>query len=193
MDKYDKLKELKELFDNGLLEQDEFNNLKNQILFNDKTEIENDSELPQKYISDYQSKNEKSKKSSTGATILYIIIGIMLFAFVKKTFFKTDSYVITPITTEVNGKTKEINSNDYSDEYSNGLHGSSNQNNNSNQNSNSYQNNGSYHMGNDGRVYENNSCSLCKGTGIETGRNIATGELEGRICPMCDGRGVRSY
>lgn len=54
-------------------------------------------------------------------------------------------------------------------------------------------NNSGYSMGNDGRVYENNACGLCKGTGIETGRNIATGELEGRICPMCDGKGVRSY
>jgi hypothetical protein len=48
-------------------------------------------------------------------------------------------------------------------------------------------------LGNDGRVYEKNACGLCKGTGIETGRNIATGEKEGRICPMCDGKGVRSY
>lgn len=54
-------------------------------------------------------------------------------------------------------------------------------------------NNSDYGMGNDGRVYEKNACGLCKGTGIETGRNIATGELEGRICPMCDGKGVRSY
>lgn len=52
---------------------------------------------------------------------------------------------------------------------------------------------GDYHMGNDGRVYENNKCSLCKGTGIETGKNIATGETQERICPMCEGRGVRSY
>ncbi|MDR7210920.1 hypothetical protein [Flavobacterium piscis] len=50
-----------------------------------------------------------------------------------------------------------------------------------------------YKMGNDGRVYEQNKCPLCKGTGIETGRNVATGETEGRICPMCEGRGVRSY
>lgn len=54
-------------------------------------------------------------------------------------------------------------------------------------------NNSDYGMGNDGRVYEKNACGLCKGTGIETGRNIATGEQEGRICPMCDGKGVRSY
>lgn len=57
----------------------------------------------------------------------------------------------------------------------------------------SNQANNSYNQGNDGRIYENNACSLCKGTGIETGRNFATGENEGRICPMCDGRGVRSY
>lgn len=57
----------------------------------------------------------------------------------------------------------------------------------------SIQHYGEYHEGSDGRVYENNSCSLCKGTGIESRRNIATGELEQRICPMCDGRGIRSY
>lgn len=183
MDKYDKLKEIKELFDNGLLDQKEFINIKKQILFNDKAESENDSELHQEYVSDYREKSEISKKSSTLATIIYIIIGIVLFAFVKKTLFKTESYVTTPITTEDNGNPKEINSN----EYSKGLYDNGNQNNNNYQNSNSYQ------MGNDGRVYENNACSLCKGTGLETGRNIATGEVEGRICPMCDGRGVRSY
>lgn len=54
-------------------------------------------------------------------------------------------------------------------------------------------NEGGYKKGNDGRLYEQNKCSLCKGTGIETGRNVATGKTEGRICPMCEGRGVRSY
>lgn len=48
-------------------------------------------------------------------------------------------------------------------------------------------------VGKDGRIYESNPCSLCNGTGIESGRNIMTGEVEGRICPMCDGKGVRSY
>lgn len=52
---------------------------------------------------------------------------------------------------------------------------------------------GDYHVGKDGRVYENNKCTLCKGTGVEKGRNVATGEPQGRICPMCDGKGVRSY
>lgn len=52
---------------------------------------------------------------------------------------------------------------------------------------------GDYYMGNDGRVYENNKCGLCKGTGVERGRNIATGGEQGRICPMCDGRGIRGY
>ena len=45
----------------------------------------------------------------------------------------------------------------------------------------------------DGRIYETDVCSLCKGTGIEksTAPNL-TGEV-GRKCPMCEGRGVRSY
>jgi hypothetical protein len=55
------------------------------------------------------------------------------------------------------------------------------------------QSNGSYNVGSDGRIYENNKCSLCKGTGIEKGRNIVTGKIDERICPMCEGRGVRSY
>jgi hypothetical protein len=50
-----------------------------------------------------------------------------------------------------------------------------------------------YHMENDGRVYENDKCELCRGTGIEKGQNIISGKVEGRICPMCEGKGVRSY
>jgi hypothetical protein len=52
---------------------------------------------------------------------------------------------------------------------------------------------GDYRKDNDRRVYEKNNCSLCKGTGVEKGRNMATGESQSRICPMCEGRGVRSY
>ena len=47
---------------------------------------------------------------------------------------------------------------------------------------------------NDGRLYETDACSMCKGTGIE--KNTAQdvfGGADGRKCPMCDGRGVRSY
>ncbi len=39
-------------------------------------------------------------------------------------------------------------------------------------------------------------CSLCKGTGIEENRARGTGfgdDEYGRICPMCNGRGERSY
>ncbi len=49
-----------------------------------------------------------------------------------------------------------------------------------------------YHTGRDGRVYENKHCGLCGGDGLEEGKNI-NGDVERRICPMCDGRGVRSY
>jgi len=49
-----------------------------------------------------------------------------------------------------------------------------------------------YHTGRDGRVYENKHCGLCGGDGLEEGKNI-NGEIERRICPMCEGRGVRSY
>ena len=51
---------------------------------------------------------------------------------------------------------------------------------------------GDYHMGNDGLIYENNKCQLCKGTGIETANNLMGGQ-DSRVCPMCDGRGVRTY
>lgn len=61
-------------------------------------------------------------------------------------------------------------------------------------NSQNYQNDpDGYHMQNDGRVYENDKCELCRGTGIEKGQNIISGKVEGRICPMCEGKGVRSY
>lgn len=189
MDKYDKLKELKEMLDSGLLEEVEFNNLKNQILFKTETDDESDAELHKKYISDYQINSEKSKKMSTSAIILYTIIGIVLFAFMKGTFFKKEEPI--QITTDGKDRSAELERNNYTNENSemddNTIQSNSYQNNNSNMNNNGY------HMGRDGRVYENNACSLCKGIGIETGRNIATGELEGRICPMCDGRGVRSY
>ena len=44
----------------------------------------------------------------------------------------------------------------------------------------------------DGRVYDNNACSLCKGTGIEKNRSSFSNEY-GRVCPMCDGKGRRGY
>lgn len=185
MDKYDKLKELKEMFDNGLLEESEFNKLKKQILF--KTET--DSELPRNYVSDYQSISEKPKRMSTSATILYTIIGIMLFAFVKKTFFKADE----PIQIATENRSAELESNNYANEHKEPNYNTNQRSDYQNNNNNSNMDNNGYHMGRDGRVYENSACSLCKGTGVETGRNIATGELEGRICPMCQGRGVRSY
>ena len=49
-----------------------------------------------------------------------------------------------------------------------------------------------YTQGNDGKVYETDMCSMCKGTGIEENRSTFSDEA-GRICPMCDGKGVRSY
>lgn len=48
-----------------------------------------------------------------------------------------------------------------------------------------------YNVGSDGMIYEQKKCSLCSGTGIES--NIATEEVQSRICPMCQGRGVKSY
>jgi len=55
--------------------------------------------------------------------------------------------------------------------------------------------NNSYSTGSDGKVYENNPCGLCGGTGIEVGtaRNSVTGEKERRICPACDESGHVSY
>lgn len=52
-----------------------------------------------------------------------------------------------------------------------------------------------YTTGSDGKIYENAACSLCGGTGIETAtaRNPATGEMESRVCPQCNGTGHQSY
>lgn len=62
-----------------------------------------------------------------------------------------------------------------------------------NETKNNYDNNSnSYHKGSDGRLYENNACSLCKGTGIEKNTSSMSDEY-GRKCPMCDGKGVRNY
>ena len=47
-------------------------------------------------------------------------------------------------------------------------------------------------MENDGRVYENDKCELCIGSGIVIGQNIISVK-DGRICPMCEGKVVRSY
>lgn len=54
--------------------------------------------------------------------------------------------------------------------------------------------NNGYQVGEDGRIYEGNPCTLCNGTGIEknTARNLSGGDY-GRICPMCEGKGLRSY
>jgi hypothetical protein len=51
---------------------------------------------------------------------------------------------------------------------------------------------GDYNEGSDGRIYESNKCGLCNGTGIEKNMSSLSDEY-GRICPMCKGRGVRSY
>ena len=37
------------------------------------------------------------------------------------------------------------------------------------------------------------ACSLCKGTGIEAGRDLVTHEKTGRICPRCNGSGAANY
>lgn len=49
-----------------------------------------------------------------------------------------------------------------------------------------------YKKGSDGKLHESNACSLCKGTGIEKNTSSLSDEY-GRKCPMCDGKGVRSY
>lgn len=48
-------------------------------------------------------------------------------------------------------------------------------------------------MGNDGKVYETNPCSMCKGTEVIKRRNIVSSEIENNTCQMFKGQGVRSY
>lgn len=50
-----------------------------------------------------------------------------------------------------------------------------------------------YNEGSDGRLYENKVCSLCNGTGFEKGGSSLVQGDEYRICPICKGKGVRSY
>ncbi len=54
--------------------------------------------------------------------------------------------------------------------------------------------NSGYHEGNDGMIYENSPCELCRGTGYEinTAQRVLGGPSR-RICPMCQGKGVMSY
>lgn len=68
-DKYEKLKKLKTLLDNGLINQDEFNKLKNEILFSDDLET-----TPQKEI-------QIVKKKSNNIMLLVSIVGIVLFVY----------------------------------------------------------------------------------------------------------------
>jgi DnaJ-class molecular chaperone len=44
----------------------------------------------------------------------------------------------------------------------------------------------------DNRIHESSVCSLCKGTGIEKNTGHLSNEY-GRVCPMCGGKGTRSY
>ena len=61
MDKYDKLKEVKDLLDKGLINQEEFDKLKNEILFDAKSQ--NDSNLNKSY-----SLNAEQNNNSTIST-----------------------------------------------------------------------------------------------------------------------------
>ncbi len=45
---------------------------------------------------------------------------------------------------------------------------------------------------NGNRLYDENVCSLCNGTGIEKNRSSLSNEY-GRVCPMCKGKGRQSY
>jgi hypothetical protein len=59
MDKYEKLKELKTLLDNGVLNQDEFNKLKNEILFSDDKITSDESEITNNYSKPESFDNEQ--------------------------------------------------------------------------------------------------------------------------------------
>lgn len=48
-----------------------------------------------------------------------------------------------------------------------------------------------YRTGNDGRLYENEPCGLCGGSGIEEVHNSLG--VESRVCPMCRGKGHQNY
>jgi len=48
-------------------------------------------------------------------------------------------------------------------------------------------------MRDDGKVYETNSCTMCKGKCVLRGRNIISGEIEYNTCQIFEGQGVRSY
>lgn len=87
MDKYDKLRELKSLFDSGLLTETEFTNLKNETLF-ENSKIGNNKSETKQFI-DNQSTSNKTNIDNTqpviytkpsigvGHKMIIIIIGIV--------------------------------------------------------------------------------------------------------------------
>jgi hypothetical protein len=122
--------------------------------------------------------NSKSKSSFFGITVLIILILVVI-------KIKDSNIIKTNNKNEVELNNSEI------------LNSSQN----NNQHEEDYETNDTYFKGtenteynkaNDGRIYESNACSTCKGSGIEPNRSSLSDEI-GRICPMCDGKGVRSY
>jgi DnaJ-class molecular chaperone len=174
-----KLEELKKLFDSNLLSKVEYNALKEEILFGNVTTENKESQEHQNPQS-FEVESKSSFPALVNWTIVIVAFFILFITF-KSGNNDSDSTVIQNNSTET--QINNENSNQVEQNYEVEL----------NDNSNQTSNGSDYRMGRDGRLYETNNCSLCKGTGIETGRNIVTGEIEGRICPMCDGRGVRSY
>lgn len=266
MDKYERLKKLKSLLDKGLLNQDEFNKLKNEILFSvDKTNSNSsvDSITFNKEGSQKNRINESGKSNSernvfeeiaiknnlktnynipqkNNNKLIYfaVFIGVLIFFFFQNnnnvvndsnqnssqdttTKSSSDNYLESSSTIcKICGKSFtgdgydkidgvwQRNTNMQTELCSQNcaMVEDQRQNQKYNQilekngyapidfdkNSTNSSSGGDYHMGNDGRIYENNKCQLCKGTGIETANNLMGGQ-DSRVCPMCDGRGVRTY
>jgi hypothetical protein len=90
MDKYDKLRELKSLFDSGLLTEFEFSNLKNEILFDDskveniKSEnkgFNNDVVISNKTTNNVETPFSPKTESRSGINIIIIIVAAVSIIF----------------------------------------------------------------------------------------------------------------
>ena len=219
MNKLDKILKIKELLDTGKISQEEYLELKNELINGASDSVGKDE------TNQNNSNNDSSESNYYWKRIVSVVLIILIFTFYK---YSQDSATERPILNEVNKVDSSEEPNVFNvcnvcnreftghgfTEVSDGVwkrvtdgsqssicspscglkatqhlidaaskySGGGMENNNPN----------SLHEGSDGRLYESRACGLCNGTGIEKNMSSFSDEY-GRICPMCDGRGVRSY
>lgn len=206
-EKLEKLKQLKVLLDDGLITKDEFATLNKEL---QNTPIINTNQV--KFETNFS--NSKKKKNSNSYIILVIIGVVFLFfaIYLKSSHSNSNS---SPAAESVQNQ-NEISTNDEESDWQCSICGktfkgpgyeavaegvwklckepmqclicspSCGRKHDANINKLLNLDNS------DGRIYDKDDCSLCKGTGIEKNHSSLSNEY-GRVCPMCDGKGKRGY